>query len=520
MFKHRRRRERAERRLAATAENLERLGDLVREVRRQIRPLERQAAAARSHDTVATELLAVRRYLAGAELADLDGPPADRGAEPDRVPGRGARAAPRSSSSTPRPPPPPPSCRRAARRTWRTPWAGCRAWWSGPGALSGVLRERGRAVVAALDANADVDVVSTLEAEAARLASELAVAEAEEAAGYARAQRALTAALEALEEEVGGLRERWSAVLGDDEPDQALARVRARTELMTRSAAREQQDLDALGSRVDSLEQRVAGAAVRADLLEHAAVETDEATAGLAAELASRSTELESIAHGAEEAQVAADEAEQARHRTAARAEALERALSDLQGAGGRELLREVDGVVGSLVDLVEIDDGWDAAFEAAAGAGVAAVVVDGRRSAQAALATLRERGVTGAILAPRQPGAASAATTAWPRQRCRRAAAHSRFEPRPGAPGRSGRRVGARLARGPGGARGRLGGGDRPLARPRRPRRGDARRRPLRRDGLACALEHRRRHRRRGRGGPAPGGGGGGRGRAGRVRT
>ena len=43
--------------------------------------------------------------------------------------------------------------------------------------------------------------------------------------------------------------------------------------------------------------------------------------------------------------------------------------------------------MVGSLVDLVEIDPGWEAAFEAAAGAGVAAVVVDGRRSAQAALA-------------------------------------------------------------------------------------------------------------------------------------
>ncbi len=100
-------------------------------------------------------------------------------------------------------------------------------------------------------------------------------------------------------------------------------------------------------------------------------------------------------------AQAAADDAEEARHRGAARAEALERALSDLQGAGGRELLRDVDGVVGSLVDLVEIDEGWDAAFEAAAGAGVAAVVVDGRRSAQAALSRLRERGVTGAVLAP-----------------------------------------------------------------------------------------------------------------------
>ena len=75
--------------------------------------------------------------------------------------------------------------------------------------------------------------------------------------------------------------------------------------------------------------------------------------------------------------------------------------------------------MVGSLVDLVEIDHGWEAAFEAAAGAGVAAVVVDGRRSAQAALTTLRERGVTGAVLAPRQNGGASgaahAATTGLP---------------------------------------------------------------------------------------------------------
>ena len=55
----------------------------------------------------------------------------------------------------------------------------------------------------------------------------------------------------------------------------------------------------------------------------------------------------------------------------------------------------------------MEIDEGWDAAFEAAIGAGVAAVVVDGRRSAQAALATLREGGVTGAILTPRSPAAA-----------------------------------------------------------------------------------------------------------------
>ncbi len=77
--------------------------------------------------------------------------------------------------------------------------------------------------------------------------------------------------------------------------------------------------------------------------------------------------------------------------------------------------------MVGSLLDLVEIDEGWEAAFEAAAGAGVAAVVVDGRQSAHQALATLRERGVTGAVLAPRTNGSnggqgATAATGAMAR--------------------------------------------------------------------------------------------------------
>ncbi len=158
-----------------------------------------------------------------------------------------------------------------------------------------------------------------------------------------------------------------------------------------------------------TLEERSAGAAVRADLLAQQADELERATGSLEAELAARSAELEQSVQVAETAQVAADEAEEARHRSAARAEALERALADLQGAGGRELLRDVDGVVGSLVDLVEIDEGWDAAFEAAIGAGVAAVVVDGRRSAQAALTTLREGGVTGAILTPRMSSAAVA---------------------------------------------------------------------------------------------------------------
>ena len=405
VLKHRRRRERAERRLAGTAENLERLGDLVREVRRQIRPLERQAAAARSHDSVATELLTIRRYLAGAELAELSA--RRRSAahdltichEEERELHEALETLDAEASST--------SAELSSHREEDL----ARALGRVQGLVerargtSGVLRERGRAVVAALDAAADVDVVSTLEAEAARLTTEIALV-AEETSADPGAAELEAEALVVVEEEAA-LRRRWAPVVGDGEPDDALAQVQARTEPLGRAEARERQDLTALERRVASIEQRHAAAVVKADLLAAESSALEDTTTRLEADAAASRATLAAAAQSAETAQRVADEREQARHRSAARAEALERALRDLQGAGGRELLSGVDGVVGSLLDLVEIDDGWEAAFEAAAGAGVAAVVVDGRQSAHQALATLRERGVTGAVLAPRAGSAA-----------------------------------------------------------------------------------------------------------------
>ena len=58
-------------RLEATEANFLRLQDLLREVRRQLRPLERQADAARRHGALVDELGALRLHLAGRELASL-----------------------------------------------------------------------------------------------------------------------------------------------------------------------------------------------------------------------------------------------------------------------------------------------------------------------------------------------------------------------------------------------------------------------------------------------------------------
>ena len=56
VLKYRRRREKAQRRLESTEASLLRLQDLLREVRRQLRPLERQAEAARRHGDLVAEL--------------------------------------------------------------------------------------------------------------------------------------------------------------------------------------------------------------------------------------------------------------------------------------------------------------------------------------------------------------------------------------------------------------------------------------------------------------------------------
>ena len=94
-----------------------------------------------------------------------------------------------------------------------------------------------------------------------------------------------------------------------------------------------------------------------------------------------------------EVAEEALRQAEQEHARSQARADALERALDEARGAAGAELLAGVDGVVGTLLDLVEVDSGWEEAFEAAAGASLAAVVVSGSEPARAALARLRQGG-------------------------------------------------------------------------------------------------------------------------------
>ncbi len=73
VLKHRKRKEKAERKLDATAANLNRLSDLLGEIRRQLKPLGRQAEVARKAVVIQSELRDAKARLLADELVAASG---------------------------------------------------------------------------------------------------------------------------------------------------------------------------------------------------------------------------------------------------------------------------------------------------------------------------------------------------------------------------------------------------------------------------------------------------------------
>ena len=71
LLKHRRRKDKAMRKLDAVEQNVVRLGDIINEVKKQIRPLERQAAVAREYKELEGELKHLQVSLVVSELKTL-----------------------------------------------------------------------------------------------------------------------------------------------------------------------------------------------------------------------------------------------------------------------------------------------------------------------------------------------------------------------------------------------------------------------------------------------------------------
>ena len=111
VLKHRKRKEKAVRKLDAMSANLARLTDLTTELRRQLKPLGRQAEMARRAQTIQADLRDARLRLAADDLVDPAG----------RIRRHQSRPRPRCAASTTRSPPgwrPRPSSWPHTRRRW------------------------------------------------------------------------------------------------------------------------------------------------------------------------------------------------------------------------------------------------------------------------------------------------------------------------------------------------------------------------------------------------------------------
>ena len=399
ILKYRRRKEKAERRLEATEANLVRLADLNREVGRQLKPLERQADAARRHDALAAELRGLRLHLAGRELAAL------AARQQVAATARTGLAADEASI-------------KVELRGLDSSVAAAEAWVASAGGAGlgeavgrlEALRERARGLVAVMAERqrslgrdravaVDANVIASLESEAARLAAELAdvTTEAEPLeplrAELAEAEAVAARELQALD---GPL----------PSPDRA-AEARGELAAVRAGAERGRAEVVGLQARLASLEAQAAAADAEATgrraevdglaVQERAAVAASEQADAGRTEATAR---LES-------ARADVREAAAAERVWAARAEALALALAESGGSAGAARLEGVAGVLGPLAGLVEVDRGWDDAWAAAAAELAHTVVVDGVGAARELLAGLADDDAAAGVLALGAPAAA-----------------------------------------------------------------------------------------------------------------
>jgi len=403
ILKYRRRKEKSERRLMSTEGNLTRLQDLLREVRRQLRPLERQADAARRHAGVVSELTALRIFIAGRELAGLrTRGRAELSSEEERLRRSLAELDAQIMSVEA-------ELTDMGGDDLGDGLASYESLFQQARGLSAVLTERRRGLDRLRGASIDQGVVASLEAEAARLATELSEVEAE-AEGFAPLVAELASAEELLAAERLAFEEQWST--GIPAPTGAAAEVRGELAALRTASGRAREERDRIATRATALAEKAAQLLDETESLRTQLIELESAELPLVESMEaaeSRRSEAESAVEVAESVHRSA-ESEQ--HAWRARVEALALALDEARSRAGTERLAGIDGVLGTVLDLVEIDAGWESAFEAALGEALAAVVVDGVASGRRALEALSAESLSGAVLAL---GAERSARTAPP---------------------------------------------------------------------------------------------------------
>ena len=419
VLKHRKRKEKAVRKLEAMEVNLTRLEDLTNELRRQLKPLGRQAEVARRANVIQSDVRDARlRLLADdlsqmkvaleAEIADETALRERRGEVESELTAARAREAVLDNQIAESAP----LVERAQTAFYDL----------------GALQERMRSTLALAKERVRQGETEEDEVQRGRDPEEIdreahaiRVQEAELAAQVDNDRLALNATIN----------ERTSV-------EAALAAEEARLQSVTRALADRREGLARIAGQVAAAKSRVetrtteierldeqlrqarerAEAATREfNTLESQVAGLDEGEVGLDAEHDFASSALAKAENELEAAKLEEQEAERERAAAAARFEALEQGMA--RRDGGAALLAATDsmsGILGSVAALMQIETGFETAIAAALGAAADAVAVDSPSAAENAVRKLRREDAGRAAIVV--VGQKAADLSAWPQLR------------------------------------------------------------------------------------------------------
>ncbi|MCW2679630.1 MAG: smc, partial [Frankiales bacterium] len=392
VLKHRKRKEKALRKLDAMSANLTRLQDLTAELRRQLKPLGRQAEVARRAAQVQADLRDARLRLLADDLlqlrAALDAEVRDETAVRDR------RALVEQELKAAKD-------REAALETAAAPQAAAlqrsQETWYRLSALEERLRgtatlaaERHRHLTAALpeEARQGRDP-EQIEREAASVREQEAALAVQLAADAERLKDAVTRRTDAEGAHAAEEKALVAAVRAVADRREGLARLTGQVGALRSRAQAAEAELGRLAIALDEAQARVERA--RADLealqaeaggLDEGEVDLDERHESAALGLSAASARLEAL-------QAEEREAERERSTWAARRDALSLSLARKDGSGAL-LDAALPGVLGTVAALVHVQAGSEQAVAAALGAVADAVAVASPADAAQALARLK----------------------------------------------------------------------------------------------------------------------------------
>ena len=391
VLKHRKRKEKALRKLEAMQGNLARLTDLTAELRRQLGPLGRQAEAARRAKTVQIELRDARSRLLADDLAQLVAQMEAERADENALRARQTATEQAMAEA------------RAALARLEVAAASTTAEASRAAdtfhALT-ALRERLRGLRTLADER--VRLLGTAEPEHRGQDPDDLDAQAERArASEAELTREVELARTALEqavaartaaEEAAHAAERELATLlrGAADRREGLARLAGQVAARRSRVEATGAELERVRAAVEEAERRAEEATRAFAALETQVVGAEQGEEGLDAEHEAAAEALEAARSAVVELEETAGKAEKDHATWAARVEALELSLDRKDGAGAL-LAADSPGVLGSVAALLGVEPGYEDAVAAALGPLADAVAVESLGAAVDALRMLRD---------------------------------------------------------------------------------------------------------------------------------